>query len=800
VDNQVWSEVSLTGMTSFANRPPVPPGIGASTLTMVIKASEQLSGTLSNVSCISQSLLWDWNDGAKKWEWGPSSTPAAIARWIYQMPHWPQPIPDAGLDLPRFQEVAAFNQRNKLEFNAWIDFEIGSVADFISDIGVAGFFARCRRNGKRAIVLDPVEATPLPRRIFVDGVNCWNARTTDALGEELHAVRVNIQDAEEDWTAAERLIYADGFDATTAKYVEDRTFVGLTGRAQATLLGRAAIAETTLRREVTEVVTNIQGLSCDIGDCVAYASDDIAVGTARGRIKAVLLSDDGLDVIGVTLTGPVEMEPDVAYGIAYAVNGVASTLAVISEPGEHDTLFFARPPAHAARPEPDAVFSFGPREREVVPLLLRDVQPDNKDDMRLTLVALPPTLAELRTRLPEWNPRATLARLLPTPVITSVLSSAREMLVTAQGDLVTQVIIHLKPIAHRGYQIVVMMKYSGTTDDYSIVQATNYGNGRIGILGCEDGNSYDFRIQYTHQDYFPSQFTEVLKHRVVGRIDPPQPVGNLQLVILSGTVARLHWDEPPELDVKFGGKLLIRHSPERFSAAWQRSTQLIATDVSAALLSINVPLLTGTYMVMTEDSSGNLSREYAAVSTDAASIQEFDVIPNGILAEEPLFLGPKYNVAAANGSLRLMSGDFDSIADVDAIPNWDAVGLNVVNGGVYYAADPYFDMGEIRRCRVRKNISLSAELIGDLISKRTTNISTWPSISGTIGAPVDCVIEISTTSGDPSSDATIWSPWTRLDVGEWVFRALKWKALLYTSDGAFGIAVSTLQVIVEEVV
>lgn len=793
VDDQVWSDCKWIAIKTFTNRSPIP-DVGVSTLTVEIEASGQLTGTLDNVSCIAQSVAWYWT--GTKWAWGPTSNPAALVRSIYQMPHWSDPLGDGEIDLPRLAEWAEFCDRHKLEYNAYIDFDVPNIADFVGDIGIAGFAAMCRRGNLRSVAIDPVEGGT-PVRLFVDGVNCWDSTTRSTLSDQTHAVRVSLNDARADWAAIERLVYADGQNLNTATRIVDKTFIGVTNIDQAFLIGRMALAESILRRESTETTTNIQGLSCEVGDVVQFANDDLAIGLARGRIVEVILAQDGT-ITGATLSGPVEMESGVDYGICYAVGGNKTvTISVIAEPGVTSLVTFARPPALAVAPEPDAVYSFGEVDREVMPLMISDIQPNDDGDVRLTLVSLPPSIAELKTKLPEWESYATLAKTLPAPVVTSVLSTAREMIVTAQGDLVTQVVITLIPISIPNTETAVMIRPTGVTDDYTLSRATNYGNGRIGIIGLEDGRTYDFRIVYTHPDYFPSLPADIPHHRVIGRIDPPEALKNLRLVVISSTLARLHWDPPEELDVRFGGRLIIRHSPETTSASWQRSTPLLSTDISASLLTITVPLMEGTYMVMTVDGSGNMSREYASISTDGASIDEFDSALNGTIVEEPLFLGQRYNVGVADGALVLLSGDFDSIADIDAMPNWDAIGLNVVNGGVYYFADTY-DNGEVNRYRLRRRISQAADLIGDLISKRMLPISQWPSISGTIGAPVDVLIEVRSTTGDPTGSGAIWTPWTRLDAGEWVARAFQFRALLYTSDASFGVSVTQLQVFIEE--
>lgn len=793
VDNEVFSDTNWVALKTIGNRAPVP-NVGVSRIYMTVKASGQLSGTLKNVNVTAQSLAWYWSSTQRRWLWGPTSNPAALMRYVYQMPHWSEPLTDSELDLERFQTWSEFCDKQDFRYNAYIDFAVANIHDFIGDIALAGFAATCRRKNKRSVVIDPVDGGE-PVRLFVNGVNCWDCVTKDAPVEDLHAVRINIADEEEDYAVKERVIYNDGYNLMTASRVEDRTFIGLTNKQQAFMLGRMAIAESVLRREVHEIVTNIQGISCEVGSIVGFASDDLAVGLGRGRISAVLLND-AQTIIGVELSDPVEMSAGKDYGLVYAVNGNTNTLAVINQPGITSTLLFASEPAFTRAPEPDCVFSFGEIEREYIPLVVRDITPNDDGNIRLTLVALPPTIEQLKKDLPDWESYATLPSQLPRPVITSIKSSAREMIRTAQGDLVTQVIIRLAPVDIQAIQVVTSYKVSNTSEDFNIAQATNYGGGVIGVLGLEDGVTYDFKVHYQHPDYFPSKGTEFLRHRVIGRIDPPETVKTLRLVKIAPTLARLHWDPPAELDVRFGGGLIVRHSPELTAASWQRSSPLIAEEVSADRTSFTVPLMPGTYMMRVRDGSGNISQDFAAISTDALTIDEYNVLTGGTIIEEPLFLGSKVNVGVNQGSLELLRGDFASVASVADMPNWAAIGLNVVNGGVYNFAAPH-DMGEQKRVRVTRRIIQAADLIGDLISKRYEKVSQWQSVSGTKGAPVDCVVQFRTSMQDPDDVNAIWEPWTRLDVAEVVCRAFQFRALLFTSDANYGISVTSIQVYIE---
>ena len=265
----------------------------------------------------------------------------------------------------------------------------------------------------------------------------------------------------------------------------------------------------------------------------------------------------------------------------------------------------------------------------------------------------------------------------------------------------------------------------------------------VAIVGVTSGESYDFRLQRTHPDYLASPATTVSNHLVVGRSADPAALQNLTLAVVGGQ-ALLRWDLPADLDVQYGGWIVFRHSPATSGVAWSDTTS-IGRTVNGDQTHVYLPLKAGTYMGRVYDSLGNISAS-ASITTKQASVLAFSPVDE--LVEDPTFPGTHDDTEVSGGALQLLSGDFDTVPDTDALLDWDTGGLGTVDAGTY-AFSAGLDFGAVTNVRLTAHIAMSVVNTLDLIDERTTPIDDWPDIDGTEGAACDAAIWAQTTDDDP---------------------------------------------------
>jgi len=256
---------------------------------------------------------------------------------------------------------------------------------------------------------------------------------------------------------------------------------------------------------------------------------------------------------------------------------------------------------------------------------------------------------------------------------------------------------------------------------------------------------------------------------ILGLTAPPAALENLTIQTAGG-LAILKWSPSTDLDVRIGGRIVIRHSGA-LTATWATSTSMdeVAGSDAVAL----VPLKPGTYLVRARDNSGNLG-PVASVVTKGAQVLPFAPVMS--LAANPAWIGDKVNVVVDGAALKL-----DDIA---------AEGVFTFPVGM--------DFGALRLVRLRSEIDVAALSLGGLFDDRTALIDSWLDVDDTDGAEIDVIVEARSTDDDPAG-VPVWSDWSRLDSSEDEVRAVELRARLTSASPDYNVLVSKLRIHAEEV-
>jgi hypothetical protein len=256
---------------------------------------------------------------------------------------------------------------------------------------------------------------------------------------------------------------------------------------------------------------------------------------------------------------------------------------------------------------------------------------------------------------------------------------------------------------------------------------------------------------------------------ILGLTAPPAALDSLTIQTAGG-LAILKWFPSADLDVRIGGRIVIRHSGA-LTATWATSTSMdeVAGSDAVAL----VPLKPGTYLVRARDNSGNLG-PLASVVTKGAQVLPFAPVMS--LAADPAWIGDKINVAVDGAALKL--------SDI------------AVEGTFTFPVG--MDFGALRLVRLRSEIDVAALSLAGLFDDRTALIDSWLDVDDTDGAEIDVIVEARSTDDDPAA-APVWSPWSRLDSSEDEVRAVELRARLMSASPDYNVLVSKLRIHAEEV-
>ncbi|CAN5264278.1 hypothetical protein BH10PLA2_BH10PLA2_00740 [soil metagenome] len=303
---------------------------------------------------------------------------------------------------------------------------------------------------------------------------------------------------------------------------------------------------------------------------------------------------------------------------------------------------------------------------------------------------------------------------------------------------------------------------------------------------------YDFRLKTLNSLGVSSDYTSVSK-QIAGLSAPPLEPQNLTISTIGG-LAILRWDPSPDQDVLLGGYYHFRHSPTT-SDGWGSSTS-IGNAVPGSHTSVTLPLKPGIYLGKALDSSGIESTAVASATTTQATALNYANVDS--ITEDPAFSGTKTNCTVNSHQQLTINGIglFSAIPLLSAVPNLASYGG--IHSLATYVFDAGIDLGSVQRVRLTSHLQALVANVLDIISSRTTNMSTWTSFTGVTTGDADATVYVSSTNDDPSGTPS-WSGWNRLDSGEFVARAFQVECELESFDPAYNVRVSELSITADQV-
>jgi hypothetical protein len=340
---------------------------------------------------------------------------------------------------------------------------------------------------------------------------------------------------------------------------------------------------------------------------------------------------------------------------------------------------------------------------------------------------------------------------------------------------------------------VVLFKPTNTDGQWQQATVQEETPASVAIIGVDAGTTYDFRLQRAHPNYLSSPATAVNAYHVIGREAPPAGLQNLTIAAVGGQ-ALLRWDLPADLDVQYGGWIAFRHTPVMSSATWPNSTS-IGNAVNGDQTHVWLPLKPGTYLARVYDCDDRESETTAQITTKQASVLNFASVSDRI--EDPGFSGTKTNCEMASGALQLSTGNFDAVADVDSLADWDSAGSVVVPSGTYAFAGG-LDFTTVKHIRLTSHLKTQAVNLYDMIDGED-DIDSPSDFDGTSGAPVDASVWGKLTDDDPAGSPT-WGEFMRIDACEINARAVgQLECRLTSDDPTYNIQVLELRLAAEQV-
>lgn len=305
--------------------------------------------------------------------------------------------------------------------------------------------------------------------------------------------------------------------------------------------------------------------------------------------------------------------------------------------------------------------------------------------------------------------------------------------------------------------------------------------------------TYEVRVSSTSASLLTS-LPALLTVTTYGKAAPPSSPTGLSLVAIDQASAILSWDLAPDLDVRLGGKVLIRHSPATSGATWESATELVPSAAGGQTQK-QIPLLTGTVLVKFEDDSGYRSVTEATVVVTLPAPQPRLLVTTYAEEIEP-FLGDFTGMAYMPdmGGIALIGGEpyIDSLAtdnNFDGLTTFDALGGPVGTGEYGFGSN--YDLGAVFDVNLARRLVTIPYLPASLWDDRTGDLDSWPIVEEVGVDRVNAATWVRTTLDNPSGAPT-WGPWREFANAIVRARGLQFKAVAASTDASQSIIITEL--------
>ena len=274
-----------------------------------IVASGQLNNVIDQLNGICEPIIPIYSGGNWSTE-AKSRNPAAIYRWLHTGPGIAEAmrLTDARLDNDALNYWHGYCVTKSLTCDHVLDYD-ASVDEAAQLAAACGNASAAWALGKRTAIIDD---TKVPTQLFTsETVRGFRGKIIYL--EEVHALRCAFTNAAAGYKPDEVIVYADGYDSSTATKFQQAEIPGKTLAADVWKAGRRLLKRAQYRRVGYEFEIDTECLVSRYGDRVLLEHFALHKEAMSARVEAIAGTSGS--VVGVTLSETVTME----YGTVYAL-------------------------------------------------------------------------------------------------------------------------------------------------------------------------------------------------------------------------------------------------------------------------------------------------------------------------------------------------------------------------------------------------------------------------------------------------------------------------------------------------
>ncbi|MFC5421944.1 hypothetical protein ACFPOB_20490 [Bosea eneae] len=413
---QIVSRSMWTAIRSYRPEYPIDFDKPLALADVMIRASEQLNGSLDDFNADVSTICRDWDYASSSWIVRETQNPASLYRHVLQGPAMTYPLEDS--EVAALEAWHEFCRARGLTYNRVHDYE-ASVLDVLSDIAAAGRASPHDTGTSWGVVIDRaltmIEGHISPR-------NSWGFAGERTYAERPDAFRVRFMDETNSYQNAERLVPWPGFVGDPV-VTEDLAMPGITNPDLVWKEARRRQYELDHRPDTYTINQDFEHIVHTRGSLVRLSHDVLDRTQKSGRVRTV---DAGVGV--VTLDEIVTMEAGELYACRFRRETGESLLRTVATvAGETHALTLT---GSGDLPAPGDLAFFGIATRESAEVIVKGIEVSDNLTGRITMVDHAPEIEALTDAEvpPPWDGRAggpvvVVSGGPPVPVITEIRSS-----------------------------------------------------------------------------------------------------------------------------------------------------------------------------------------------------------------------------------------------------------------------------------------------------------------------------------------------------------------------------------------
>ncbi len=381
-------KTSVTNVESFSTWDYAYPLPAQTDVPMSLVAIKAKNIQIGSISALFTGRAYTWN-GSDWLSYGTTQNPAAIYRFLRTSNMIADPLDTSVMDDAALGDWHTFCDAKGLQCGAIVGDALDRV---LATVCTAGW-ALPRESETAGVIWEHDRSSEAPVQIFTP-LNSANFQTGKPFDLLPHAIYAEFQNEQKDYEKDTRVIYGDGYDATTATRFDTITYDSITNPDQVDLRAQLDWRQLHYRQRQVTIDIGAENVMSQRGDLVAVAHDIITGPYAYGLLDSVLLDSGGTNLTGLRLQAVMDLDQfrppgDGPHALGVAIRYMDGTIVekAINEITNADIVTFVTPfaaPAAGLLVE-DCLITAGRLDNEYKRMLVFDIKraPDWKANLVL---------------------------------------------------------------------------------------------------------------------------------------------------------------------------------------------------------------------------------------------------------------------------------------------------------------------------------------------------------------------------------------------------------------------------------